>query len=149
MMNNYIKIWFWRGSISLAYFNSQSHTAEAWTSLKVKCGRCILISIWIWSLVYATPKFQIWLSIMIWRCKEKLCPCSPDFGLWGMLEVPDWGLSSWPWFGYGHGSLIYPFFEFNLAILILRCKEHPCPLSPHLGLWRRLEIPDLGLASLS
>ena len=30
-----------------------------------------------------------------------------------------------------------------------RCKEHPCPLSPHLGLWRRLEVPDWGLASCS
>ena len=30
-----------------------------------------------------------------------------------------------------------------------RCKEHPCPLSPHLGLWRMLEVPDLGLASWS
>ena len=26
------------------------------------------------------------------------------------------------------------------------CKEHPCPLSPHLGLWRTLEVPDWGLA---
>ena len=23
-------------------------------------------------------------------------------------------------------------------------KEHPCPLSPHLGLWRMLEVPDWG-----
>ena len=28
-----------------------------------------------------------------------------------------------------------------------RCKEHPCPLSPHLGLWRTLEVPDRGLVS--
>ena len=30
-----------------------------------------------------------------------------------------------------------------------RCKEHPCPLSPDLGLWLGLEVPDLGLASWS
>ena len=30
-----------------------------------------------------------------------------------------------------------------------RCKEHPCPLSPHLGLWRMLKVPDWGLASWS
>ena len=41
--NIFILRWFWRGSISLAYYNTQSHTAEAWTSLKVKCGCCILI----------------------------------------------------------------------------------------------------------
>ena len=28
-----------------------------------------------------------------------------------------------------------------------RCKEHPSPLSPNLGLWRTLGVPDLTLAS--
>ena len=36
-----------------------------------------------------------------WRCKEHPCPLSPHLGLWRMLEVPDWGLASWSWFGYG------------------------------------------------
>ena len=39
-----------------------------------------------------------------WRCKEHPCPLSPHSGLWRMLEVPDWGLASWSWFGYGHWS---------------------------------------------
>ena len=30
-----------------------------------------------------------------------------------------------------------------------RCKEHPCSLSHHLGLWRMLEVPDWGLVSWS
>ena len=30
-----------------------------------------------------------------------------------------------------------------------RFKEHSCPISPHLGFWRKLEIPDGGLASWS
>ena len=30
-----------------------------------------------------------------------------------------------------------------------RCKEHPCPLSPHLELWRLLQVPKLGLVSWS
>ena len=30
-----------------------------------------------------------------------------------------------------------------------RCKEHPYPLSPHLVLWRTLEVPVWGLASWS
>ena len=33
-----------------------------------------------------------------WRCKEHPCPLCPDLGHWWMLEVPDWGLGSWPWF---------------------------------------------------
>ena len=66
-----------------------------------------------------------------------------------MLEVPDWGLSSWSWFEYGHWSMVHPCSDFLLFILSWRCKEHPCPLSPHLGLWRMLEVPDWGLASSS
>ena len=37
-----------------------------------------------------------------WRCKEHPCPSSPDLGLWRRLWIPDWGLASWSWFGYGH-----------------------------------------------
>jgi len=115
-----------------------------------------------------------------------------------MLEVPDWGLASWSWFGYGHWSLIQPWSKLWLYVLIVklqrtsmslkstfgalkdtggswlgfgililiwilslvfdlatiqilalswiwRCKEHPCPLSPHLRLWKTLEISDWGL----
>ena len=29
----------------------------------------------------------------------------------------------------------------------LRCKEHTCPLSPNLGLWRMLQFLDWGLSS--
>ena len=47
-------------------------------------------------------------------------------GLW-YTHDPNFGSLSWFW----------------------RCKEHPCPLSPHLGLWRILEIPGWGCASLS
>ena len=47
-------------------------------------------------------------------------------GLWHTY-VPNFGYLSWFW----------------------RCKEHPCPLSPHLGLWRTLEVPDWGLTSCS
>ena len=39
--------------------------------------------------------------------------------------------------------------NFSSITWFWRCKEHPCPLSPHLGHWRMLEVPDLGLASWS
>ena len=58
-----------------------------------------------------------------WRCKEHPCPLSPHLGLWRMLEVPDWGLASWSWFGYGHWSFIQPWSEFWLSILILRVQR--------------------------
>ena len=44
-------------------------------------------------------------------------------GLWRILEVPDQGLESWSWFGYGHWSLIYPFSKFWLSILILTVQR--------------------------
>ena len=49
-----------------------------------------------------------------------------DTCLW-YTHVPNFGSLSWFW----------------------RCKEHPCPLCSHLGLWRTLEVPDWGLASWS
>merc|ERR1711954_334569 len=37
--------------------------------------------------------------------------------------------------------------NFGFLSWFLRCKEHPCPLSSDLELWRTLEVPDWGLAS--
>ena len=56
-------------------------------------------------------------------CKEHPCPLSCLFGLWRMMEVPDWGLGSLSWFWYGHKSLIYPYSEFWLSILILKVQR--------------------------
>ena len=58
-----------------------------------------------------------------WRCKENPCPSSPYLGIWWGLEVPDWGLASWSWFGYGHWSLIYLWSEFLLSILIFKVQR--------------------------
>ena len=58
-----------------------------------------------------------------WRCKEHPCPLSPHLELWRMLEVPDWGLASWSWFGYGHWSLIHLWSKFWLSILILKVQR--------------------------
>ena len=63
------------------------------------------------------PKFGT-LS-WFWRCKEHPSHLSPDLGLWRMLEVPDWGLTSLSWFGYDHWSLIHPWYEFWPFILSL------------------------------
>ena len=58
-----------------------------------------------------------------WRCKEHLCPLSPDFGLWSGLKVPNWVLGSWSWFGYGHWSLIQLSSKFWLFILVLKLQR--------------------------
>ena len=45
-------------------------------------------------------------------------------------------------------GLCYTYFpNFCPISRFWRCKEHICPLSPHLELWRMLENPDLGFAS--
>ena len=46
-----------------------------------------------------------------WRCKEHPCPLSHHLGLWRTLELPDWGLASLSWFGYGHWYLTQPWSE--------------------------------------
>ena len=44
------------------------------------------------------------------------------------------------------GNWYTPGLDFGSLSWFWRCKEHPCPLSPHFGLWRTLEVPDWGLA---
>ena len=84
-----------------------------------------------------------------WSCKGHPCPVSPDLGLWRTLEVCDWGLASWSWFWYGHRSLIQACLNFGSLLQFWRCKEHPCPSSPDMGLCRMLEDSEWGEASWS
>ena len=86
-------------------------------------GFGIWISIQIILLVFDEWKFWILALYWFWRCKEHPCPLSPHLGPWRVLEVPDWGLASWYWFGYGHWSLIHPYSKFWLSILILKVQR--------------------------
>ena len=58
-----------------------------------------------------------------WRCKEHLCPLSPHLGLWRTLDVSDWGLASWSWFGYGHCSFIHSCSKFWPSFLIFEVQR--------------------------
>ena len=100
-----------------SWFGSLKH--DRWSQL----GFGILILIQIWSLIFDQPNSKIGLSILIWRYKEHPCSSNPDFRLWRMLEVPDWGLTSWSWFKYGHCSLLHIYSEFCLSILILKVQR--------------------------
>ena len=62
------------------------------------------------------------------------CPCpvpsllllSPSSWPWlelRVLEVPDWCLASWSWFGYGHWSLVQLYSKFWLSILISKVQR--------------------------
>ena len=71
----------------------------------------------------------------------------PIWSFWGC-----WMFLSWGWYldlvldmvtGLWYTNDPY----FGSLSWFWRCKEHPCPLSPHLGLWRTLEVPDWGFAS--
>ena len=68
-----------------------------------------------------------------WSCKEHPCSWSPHLGLWRTLEVPDWGLASWSWFGYDHWPLIYPWSKFWLSILILKVQRTSMSLKSSFG----------------
>ena len=64
-----------------------------------------------------------------------------------MLEVLDWG-----WhldLDVDMITVLWHTHDPNFGSLsrFWRCKENPCPLTPHLGLWRTLEVPDWSLAS--
>ena len=56
-----------------------------------------------------------------------------------MVKVPDSGLESYSWFEMVTGILYTHIYDFGAQYLFLGCKEHPCPLSPDLGLCWPLE----------
>ena len=87
---------------------------------------------------------------LFWRCKEHPCPWSPYLGLW---RTQEWVLA-----GVWHLDLnldmvtgLWYTHDPNFGSLswFWRWKEHPCPLSPHLGLLRMLDVPDWSFASWS
>ena len=59
---------------------------------------------------------------LFWRCKKHPCPLSHHLGLWKMLMIPDWGLSSWIWLRYGYWSLVHQCSKFLLSFLILNVQ---------------------------
>ena len=103
----------------------------------------LLVLIWgferHWRFLTGAPYFDLELDIVtglwytngpnfgplswLWWCKEHPYPLSPDFVLWRMLKVPDWGRGSWSWFEYGHWSLIQKFSKFWLSVLILKAQR--------------------------
>ena len=62
----------------------------------------------LWYTYDPNAGFLFWFC----RCKENPCPIIPHLGVWRILEVPDWSLAPWSWFGNGHWSLICPWSEF-------------------------------------
>ena len=119
-----------------------------WGCWRFLSGVWHLDLIWIWSLVFDIPMVQIFalflhfegannihvLEVLIWsfaRCWRFLnwvLPIKVDLdmvlGLW-YTHDPKFCSLSWFW----------------------RCKEHTCPLSTKVGLWRILEVPYRNLAS--
>ena len=63
-----------------------------------------------------------------------------------MLEVPDWVLHPDIDLNMFTGLWLTHIQNF-VSILIFKVEGHPCALSPHLGLFRMLEVPDWGLTS--
>ena len=83
-----------------------------------------------------------------WRCKEHPCSLSPDLELWRTVAVPDQGLASWSWFGYGHWSLIYPWYKFGLSILILKVQRTSMSFKSSFGALKVTGGSWLGLGIL-
>ena len=92
---------------------------------------------------------KFWFFILILQVQKLSMSFKSWLGVWRMLEVPDWNLASWFWFENGHLFLFTYIPNFGSLFWFWRCKEHPCPLSPHLGLWRMLGVSDWDLASRS
>ena len=73
--------------------------------------------------LWYTPDPKFGTLSWFWKCKEHLCPLSPDLGLWRMLEVPDWGFGPWCWLRYSDWSLIHHCSKIWLSVLILNLQR--------------------------
>ena len=113
--------WFGYGHWSLMYLYS-----EFWLSILILKVQRTYMSFKS-SLGALEDAGGSWLGfvilILIWRCKQYPCPLSPHLGIWRMLEAPHWGLASLSWFWYDQWSLIHPWSEFWLSILILKVQR--------------------------
>ena len=101
-------------------------------SLPFKGSKSIHVLTGVWHLDFDLNMFtDLWYPNIpnfgslswFWRCKEHPCPLSPIYGLWLGLEVPDWGLASWSWFGYGHWFFIYLYSDFWLHLDFLSARN--------------------------
>ena len=123
-------------------------------------GFCILIFIWIWSLVFDTPILQRLSLYLHFEGAKNIC----SFKFWyGALE--DAGCSWWGFWGKCGFLTGVWHLDLDLDIVTVlwythalnfgslswfwRYKVHPCLLSPDFGLWKMLEDPDWGSASWS
>ena len=103
-------------------FGSLEDTRGSWLEF------CILILNWICSGLWYKHDLNFGTLSAFWRCKVQPCQLSPHLGLWWRLEVPEWGLASWSWFGYGHWSFIHLYSKFWLSILIFKVQRTHMPV---------------------
>ena len=108
-------------------------------------GFSLLIFTWIWSLVFDPFLFQI-LALYLDSEVAKNIHVLQNL-IWGSGRC--WSFLTWVWHLDHHmdgvtGLRYTKDPNFGSLSWFWRCKEHPCPLSPHLGLWRMLEVPDWG-----
>ena len=97
-------------------------------------GFGILILIWIWSLVFGTSflNFSLYIDFEGARNIHVLKVLILGFGGFWQFLTRVWHLGldldmvSVLWYTY--------VLNFGFPSWFWRCKEHPCPLSPHLGL---------------
>ena len=106
--------------------------------------------IWIWSLVFCTTMFWDFALYLVFEGVKNYDVLKVLIGgFWGC-----WWFLTWVW--HLHLDLDMVILHWynhvpNVGYLswFWRCKEHTCILSPHLGLWRTMEVSVWGLASWS
>ena len=105
----------------------------------------ISVLVWIWLLIFDTPLF----SILILKVPRRCMFFKSWLGLWRTLEVLNWGWHLDLDLDMVTGLWCIHVPHFGSLSWFWRFKEHPCPLSPDLELWRTLEVPDWCFSSRS
>ena len=140
--------WFWRCKEHLCPLSLH---LGLWRMLEVPDWR---LASWFsfeyghWSLIY--PRSKFWLSLLIMKMQRTSMSSKSS------VEALENAGGSWLRFGIlilvWIRSLVFdiPMIQIlTLVSLFYRHKEHPCPLSQHLGLWSMLQVPDWGSNSWS
>ena len=122
---------------SKSSFGALEDAGDSWL------GFGILILILIWSLVFYITMIQILAFYLDFEGTKNTHVLY--FLIWGFRGC--WRFPIWVWLLDLDLNMVTGFWHthdpnFGSLSWFWRCKEHPCPLSPHLGLWRTLDVPD-------
>ena len=122
-----------------SWFGALEYAGGSWL------GFGILILIWICSQVFGISMYGILALYLDFEGAKNIHVLKAlIWGFEGHWRFLTWVLHPYIDLDMVTGLWYSHILTFISLLWFWRCKEHPCPLSPEMGLWRTLEVPDWG-----